>query len=185
MIAYQIEDGVIINVLALADGAIPGDIGAIVDPSIPTGAGIGYRLVAGTWVPPDPPSVALEDLRTIKFASVASTAGALLSAGAPHSGLHIAVDNGSRADLTAMAATATAALSGTVAWPESYARGWISIENARIPLATPADGLALAAVVGDWYARLVQHRRDLKDAVIAAADAAAVAAIDITAGWPA
>ena len=83
-----------------------------------------------------------------------------------------------------MAATASAAASGAVSWPESYARGWIAVENVRIPLATPADGLALAASVGDWYAAVVQRRRDLKDAALAAGDAAALDAIDITTGWP-
>ena len=85
----------------------------------------------------------------------------------------------------AMAATATAAASSAVAWPESYARGWITVENVRIPLATPAAGLALAASVGDWYAAVVQHRRDLKDAALAAGDSAALDAIDHFAGWPA
>lgn len=135
---------------------------------------------------PEPPAPSLIALRVAKLAKISATADALLSAGAPVSGgLHIALDDGSRADLTAMAATATAASAGTVAWPESYSRGWITIENVRIPLATPAAGLTLAATVGDWYAALVQHRRDLKDAALAAGDEAALDAIDIAAGWPA
>lgn len=134
------------------------------------------------WVSP-PPS--LEDCRAAKVAAIVAASAALLAAGAPTaSGLHVALDDGSRADLTAMAATATAAASGAIAWPESYARGWIAIENVRIPLATPADGLALAASVGGWYAAVIQHRRDLKDAALAAEDAAALDAIDVTTGWP-
>ena len=35
------------------------------------------------------------------------------------------------------------------------------------------------------HAAIVQHRRDLKDAALAAEDAAALDAIDETAGWPA
>jgi hypothetical protein len=128
----------------------------------------------------------LYDLRTDKLASIVAAANALLATGAPIDGsLHIALDDWSRADLTAMAATATAASAGTVSWPESYSRGWIAVENVRIPLATPTDGLALAASVGDWYAAVVQHRRDLKDAALAAGDAAALDAIDPSAGWPA
>lgn len=131
------------------------------------------------------PIWSLDDLRAAKLASIAATADALLAAGAPvDGGKHVALDDGSRADLTAMAATATAASAGAVTWPESYSRGWITIENVRIPLATPADGLALAASVGDWYAAIVQHRRDLKDATLAAGDAAALDAIDVTTGWP-
>ena len=126
------------------------------------------------------------ELRAVKAAGIARKAGELLTAGVPVSGsLHIALDDGSRADLTAMAATATAAASGDIAWPENYSRGWIAIENVRIPLATPSAGLALAASVGNYYAALIQHRRDLKDAALAAEDEAALNAIDIAAGWPA
>jgi len=135
---------------------------------------------------PELPPPSLNDLRATKLVSISATVDALLAAGAPVSGgLHVALDDGSRTDLTAMASTATAASTGTVAWPESYSRGWIAVENVRIPLATPADGLALAASVGDWYAAVVQHRRDLKDAALAAGDVAALDAIDVTAGWPA
>ena len=131
------------------------------------------------------PTLSFDDLRTAKLAAISATADALLAAGAPVSGgLHIALDDGSRADLTAMAATATAASAGAVTWPDSYSRGWIAVENVRIPLATPASGLMLAASVGDWYAAIVQHRRDLKDAALSAEDAAALDDIDETAGWP-
>ena len=82
------------------------------------------------------------------------------------------------------AAKSTAASAGAVTWPESYSRGWITTENVRIPLETPSAGLALAASVGSWYAAIVQRRRDLKDAALAAEDAAALDAIDVTTGWP-
>ena len=132
------------------------------------------------------PAPTLDDLRATKLAAITSAANALLAAGAPATGgLHVALDDGSRSDLTAMAATASAAASGAASWPESYARGWIAVENVRIPLPTPAAGLTLAASVGDWYAAVVQHRRDLKDAALAAEDTAALDAIDHSAGWPA
>jgi len=128
----------------------------------------------------------LRQLRAAKLAAISAAADALLAAGAPVSGgLHVAFDDRSSADLTAMASIATAASTGAVSWPDSYSRGWIAVENVRIPLATPADGLALAASVGEWYAAVVQHRRDLKDAALAAGDAAALDAIDIATGWPA
>ena len=133
-----------------------------------------------------PPIPTLDDLRRQKISAINERAQMLLRSGTPVAdGLHVALDDGSRSDLTAMAATASAAASGAVPWPESYSRGWITVENVRIPLATPADGLTLAASVGDWYAAIVQHRRDLKDQVLAAADVDALDALDITAGWPA
>ncbi len=133
-----------------------------------------------------PPQPSLEDRRAAKIASVVAASTTLLTTGAPvGGGLHVALDDGSRADLTAMATTATAVASGAVPWPESYARGWITIENRRLPLPSPADGLARAAAVGNFYAAIVQHWRDLKDAALAAPDEAALEAIDATAGWPA
>lgn len=145
----------------------------------------GWIFDGTDWTAPPQPEPSLEDLRATKLAAIYSTADALLATGASVTDrLHIALDDGSRADLTAMAATATAASAGAVTWPESYSRGWITIENVRIPLATPAAGLTLAASVGDWYAAIVQHRRDLKDAALAAEDAAALEAIDHSAGWP-
>jgi len=144
---------------------------------------VGDPIERGYTTAPPPPT--FEELRSSKIAAIVSAANALLITGAPvDSTLHIALDDGSRADLTAMAATATAAASGSVPWPESYARGWITIENIRIPLTTPSAGLALAASVGNYYAALIQHRRDLKDAALAAEDEAALDAIDIAAGWP-
>lgn len=149
---------------------------------VPIKPGSEYGWNGADWVVL--PAV-FDDLRAAKLSAISATADALLAAGAPvGSGLHVALDDGSRADLTAMSATATAASAGAVTWPESYSRGWITVENVRIPLATPAAGLTLAASVGDWYASIVQHRRDLKDAALAAEDAAALDAIDVTTGWP-
>lgn len=132
------------------------------------------------------PAPSVDDLRSAKIAAIVAAADALLAAGAPVTdGLHVALDDGSRADLTAMAATATAAIGSGLPWPESYARGWIAVENVRIPLPLPHDGLAVAASVGNFYAAVIQHRRDLKDAALAAEDAAELDAIDANTGWPA
>lgn len=180
--AHVIEDGVVVNSIVLADDADPNVFGAVIGPD---GAGIGWTYDGTDWTAPAESDPTLEDLRAAKLALITEAADALLSAGAPvDNGLHIALDDGSRADLTAMAATATAASTGAVSWPESYSRGWITLENIRIPLATSEAGLALAASAGNYYAALVQHRRDLKDAVLAATDEAALSTIDIEAGWP-
>ena len=164
--------------LGAFDGAAPPD-GSIEVPVAPADASMMWD---GKW---DYPAATFYDRRAAVLTTIASTANTLLATGAPVSGgLHIALDDGSRADLTAMAATATAASAGAVTWPESYSRGWIAIENVRLPLATPAAGLTLAASVGNWYAAVVQHRRDLKDAALAAVSVDALDAIDIEHGWP-
>jgi hypothetical protein len=133
-------------------------------------------------------ALTFDEARVAKLASIMAKADALLAAGAPvsHEGdtLHIALDDGSRANITGMATTAIAASANTIEWPASYQQGWITIENIRIPLTAPADGIALAAQAGDYYAQIVQRARDLKDAAIAAEDDSALSAIDIDAGWP-
>lgn len=133
----------------------------------------------------DLPGLHLQTIRQVRLADIAAKVAGILLAGAPApGGLHLALDDGSRADMTAMGTTAIAAASGALPWPESYALGWITVENVRIPLPAPADGLALVASAGSYYAQVVQHGRSLKDAILAALDEAAIAAIDIEAGWP-
>lgn len=132
------------------------------------------------------PAPSVEDARAALTAAVVVRRDALIRQGAiAGNGLHVALDDGSRADLGGMATTALGALSGALPWPDSYAQGWISTENTRIPLETPQDGLALAALAGTRYAAVVQAARTLKDQIGSAADQAALDAIDITAGWPA
>ena len=127
----------------------------------------------------------LAEARAAKTAAIEAGLGTLMDAGAPVAGgLHIALTDSARADLGAMATTAIAALSGALPWPDSYQQGWIAVENTRIALASPADGLRLAAGVGDYYAKCRQNGRSLKDAVLAAADRTALEAVDVTAGWP-
>lgn len=181
-------NGVATNIIAVEDGADLAALSELFEKRIvigPVEACAGWRLDGEAWTPPQTPSPSLDELRERKVSDIQARSHALLAIGAPVSdGLHVALDDGSRADLTAMAATATAAASGALPWPDSYSRGWISMENVRIPLATPAAGLTLAATAGDYYAAIVQHRRDLKDAALAAENAEALDAIVVSAGWP-
>lgn len=132
------------------------------------------------------PEPSFDDLKSARIADVEAKVRAMLDAGYPHApNLHVALTDRSRTDLGAMATTAGFARLAIVPWPESYQRGWITIENTRIPLATPEDGIALAAPVGAYYGAIIQHGRDLKDAILAASDEATLNEIDINAGWPA
>lgn len=130
--------------------------------------------------------VSLEDRIAAVVNAISGKVAALMAAGYPVQGddLHVALDGETRADLGAMATTAALAISGVTAWPESYSKGWITIENIRIPLPTPQDGIALGAAVGDYYAQVRQHARDLKDAALAATEETPPEGIDIDAGWP-
>ncbi len=104
-----------------------------------------------------------------------------LRVGAPYAGRRIDVSDKGRADLGGMSIAALLAQSGAVPWSDGYALGWITMDNSRVALPSPADGLTLAAAVGDWYGRVIQHARTLKDAVLATADPLAV---DVSEGWP-
>ncbi|MDQ0510875.1 DUF4376 domain-containing protein [Ancylobacter amanitiformis] len=145
------------------------------------GAQIGW-LVSGSELVAPPIPFSFHQARRVRDAD--ALRDALLAAGAPADGERIKVDDGARADITAMGTTALGAAAGTIPWPASYALGWITMSNTRIALPTPAAGLALAAAVGAWYAGIVQHARDIKDALLAAEDEAALDAVDIEAGWP-
>lgn len=180
--AYVVTNGIVTNTVMLEDDANPADFGATAGPQE---AAVGWSFDGANWAAPPEPAPSFEDLRKTKLDDITTFGDTLLSAGARvTNGLHVALDDSSRQDMTAMGTTALAAASGSIPWPDSYSRGWITIENVRIPLATPAAGLTLAASVGNYYAAVVQHRRDLKDQALAAVDAAALDAIDISAGWP-
>ena len=120
--------------------------------------------------------------RVVKLRAIDAERNRRMSLGALHMGKRFAMTDSSRTDLGGMATTAGLVLSGALpAWPDSYAQGWIAIDNTRLALPTPADGIALAAAVALAYSDLVQHARDLKDAVLAADDPAA---FDELGGWP-
>lgn len=133
---------------------------------------------------PDPavPAATLDSRRAAIVDAIDQVSAAVMEVGAPYAGKRIQVTNGSRADLAGLATTAIAALSGAIPWPGSYTEGWITIDNTRITMPAPADGIALAASCGDWYARVRQHARTLKDAVLASSDPETV---DLQTGWPA
>lgn len=107
---------------------------------------------------------------------------ALLARGCPYGDKRIQVDAESRADLDGMVTAAHLALNSVIAWPADMSQGWIALDNTRIALPTPADGITLGATVGSWYAAARQNSRTLKDSALASDNPEGV---DITTGWPA
>lgn len=143
----------------------------------------GWLYDGESFSPPPAYVPTLAERQAAMIAAIDGLRAERVGAGAPAYGLRIAIDDGARADMGAMATTALAASGGAVSWPAAYSLGWITMTNERIALETPANGLALAALVGAYYAGLVQHARSLKDAVLAA-DGEALDGIDIETGWP-
>jgi hypothetical protein len=123
---------------------------------------------------------ALEAARVAKVQAINAERDRRLAMGAPYAGRRVEVSDRGRADLGGMVSAAMLASNGLTPWGEGYARGWIAMDNERIPLPTPADGIQLAAAVGDWYGLVMQHARDLKDQ----AEAGNPADVDELAGWP-
>lgn len=156
----RLEDGVIGNVWVTADED-------------------GQQVSRRQTVP-----LSLDEVRAAAKGRVSAVLSMMITAGCPYEGKSIALDDRSRTDLGGMATTAVLSMSGAIPWPGSYALGWIAQDNERLPLPTPQDGVALAAAVAQRYAALVQHARDLKDAILAAGDIETVLGVDINAGWP-
>ncbi|MBP2301318.1 DUF4376 domain-containing protein [Azospirillum picis] len=104
-----------------------------------------------------------------------------LALGVTHGGKTFGTDVLTRTDLGGMATTAALVLAGALDWPDSYAQGWIAMDNSRLPLPAPQDGIALAAAVAGTYSAVVQHARDLMDAALQSNEPEA---IDQTLGWP-
>ncbi|MCG5239518.1 hypothetical protein MCW82_07020 [Azospirillum doebereinerae] len=139
---------------------------------------IGADAVTVTYAPTEIP---LAERRAAVVADVKKLSDWRLQMGAPVANKRIDVSDKGRADLAGMALAALLAQAGAAPWSEGYSEGWITQNNSRMPLPEPTDGLALAAAVGDWYGRTVQHARSLKDEALASDTPEG---IDLGAGWP-
>ena len=126
--------------------------------------------------------------KSAKAADVSAYRAGRVNAGFTVSGQLVDIDAAGRADLTSMMGAANASLitllAGTATWPSNYATGWVARAGGLLPLPKATDGIKLAAAALNYYSALVQREAVLVKAVNAAATLAALAAIDITAGWP-
>lgn len=131
--------------------------------------------------------------QSARVASINQHRDDILAAGFPYGGKLFDVSDSSLVRFAGMTLAATLSVTLSAPWDHEYADGWIAMDNTRMPLPTPEDGLLLGRLVGSWVAKVTQHARTLKDTIEAvafdpvdpAASFTALAAIDITAGWPA
>jgi len=108
---------------------------------------------------------------------------AVLAAGFSFSGVVYQVDAGSQGNIAAMGIMALGSITDPAGspWPAGFY--WIAADNSHIAMDAPtmyAFGRAVAGYVSACVLRL----RAIKDAIAAAADQAALDAIDVTAGYP-
>lgn len=133
----------------------------------------------------------LDDAKAARLSDARAELASRLAAGLLVGSLHVAIDAESRSNLQAVVLAAGLVKDGSATWNQQdgsslpdfrdYARGWISMEGDRIPLATPADGVGLALKVSAYYSALVQREQDLENEINASSDPASV---DVTADWP-
>lgn len=140
-----------------------------------------YKYVSGSLVEI---AQSIASARSEKISAIEDEKARRLAEGVPINGKRISVDNTARTDMVSMAMAASLAQGGSIDWSAGYSNGWICMDNSRFPLPSPADGISLAAFIGDWYSRTVQRARDLKDSALSASSISALNAIDITVGWP-
>lgn len=165
-----------------------------------TGTLVGHVLVGGTddwtpngtegtdWETTDDPSTTIDALIAAKVAAINVKKTEILDTGAPYTvdgtTYYIQLDDGSRANLSALGTAALSVIADGGTWQDTYSTGWITKSNVRIALSTAAEGFALASSVAVYYSSVVQNARDLKDSAEACTTSDGLDAIDITDGWP-
>lgn len=130
----------------------------------------------------------LSALRSAKRSAIDAAYAARISAGAAWSGQggHVfQIDAESRGNIASRATRAGLFLGQVagVTWPEG-GLPFRTIANVWLML-TAAEFIALAQSVDDTFTGIRQRYAELKDACDAAADAAAISAINPATGWPA
>lgn len=131
-----------------------------------------HRFAAGRW------SLPLDAAKADRIAEVGAELARRNAAGFAFDGRLYQIDDASQARITALAVLARE--NDGADWPEGF--GFIAADNVAVPFAA-ADFLELAKTAARTVIARRLNARALKDAILAAGDAAALAAIDITSGW--
>jgi hypothetical protein len=131
------------------------------------------------------PPIDLEALRTAKYKAIDFAYRARIEAGLAYGGKVIQIDEESRSNISAIALRAALKSMGTpgITWPDD-GYPWRTLENDWLPL-SPPEFLLMAQQGADLYTAIRVRNAGLKDALAAAVDAGAIAAVDPAAGWPA
>lgn len=160
--------------------ALPGEIVA----PHPTGddqPAFGAWIIGGAVTFPPP---TLEQAKADKLRALAAIANVRLNLwtgdAAPAGGLQ--VDDVSTGRITSWAAGALVAQTTGVPFGLPF---WIMADNSHRPVTSATDFIEFAQAALNYKTAAVLRNSVLKAAIDAAADAATLAAIDLTAGWPA
>lgn len=127
--------------------------------------------------PPEPPEPTLAEAKAAKAAAVKRKRDLMETQGFMHLGKPFDSDERSVLRITQAALTAQVAGAG-------FTIDWTAADNSVVTL-NQAAMLGMPAALATRANALHQHAAGLKAQIVAAADAAALLAIDIDAGWPA
>ncbi len=141
-----------------------------------------YTLAAGALVTTPIPALTASQNAAAKAAI--GQYNALIATGFTYGGNLFQIDPASQANIAAVGSMALGSITNpaSVPWPADFA--WIDAANVNIPMTAPVM-YAFAQAVGWYVSFCVLNLRAIKSAILAAATPQAVAAIDVTAGYPA
>ncbi len=155
--------------------------GLTVHPAEGLAVEIGWQWNDGApTAPAVPPEIALAEARARVLGEIAAATGAALAAGLALGGAIYQIDEVSQGRILARALFARACLDGHDVWPTDY--GWIAADNTR-PTFTAEQFWDFANQAQARVTAITLNARALKDAALAAADLAALGAIDVGSGW--
>jgi hypothetical protein len=96
----------------------------------------------------------------------------------------VQIDDASRVNISAAVNDALASLQNSTAFPFQVPY-WVCADNSHLTLEGPDDMVALGRAVLAYFQACRVNLRAIKTAIAASADATALAAIDVSAGYPA
>lgn len=143
---------------------------------------IGWTHADGQFAAPAVPPPTLDQARAGKQLEIDAAFDTAVAEGMPWQGKVLQIDDASRANISGQATRALGVLMGAnqLVWPQDFA--WRMADNSWLPV-TAEEMLDMAQAASDRYVALRLVLAAKKDAVAAAADVAAVEAIDADNGW--
>lgn len=134
------------------------------------------------FVAPTEEDISAAVARIAKREAAAAAFAAAIAAGVTHAGKTFQIDDASQGRIGAEASRAAYAILGVpgIVWEPGTV--FIAMNNEQVPF-TAAEFLAMAQAASNRVRAIRLNYRDMKDAIDAAPDVAAVEAIDTGAGW--
>ncbi|WP_326878894.1 DUF4376 domain-containing protein [Aliidongia sp.] len=123
-------------------------------------------------------------LRGVAVAATEAQYDGVIAAGFAYQGKLFQIDDGSRQDMAAIGAMALGSIRDPDGSPWSAGFYWIAADNSEVPMSA-AEAYAFTFAAGAYVSSCILYCRALKNHILAAGTADAVAAVDVAAGWPA